>query len=513
MRGWMASAGAIGALLMWLAAPAAADPPLTTNVFDTTVAPIAGIGTSLPQAIPPTGIAVSLPASANPPTPTSEPPAVRDAPCDRGSLPESTQGRTPAADFKDGRAAKGYTCNAHEVGHFGKTGGYKVLRYVDGAGHVCGYYDTSLLFPKDAGTNAAEGLGVYAMNMRNPAHPVHTATLSTPAMLSPHESLLLNAKRGLLVADMGYPTFNPGFVDVYDISHDCLHPTLDSSTPLGILGHESGFAPDGRTFYVSSTGGGTFTALDLANPHVPRILFTERGVDYHGMRVSDNGNRLYVADIGNPGLTILDISQIQKRLPDPQVPLVSHITWPNVSIPQVPIPMTINGHKLLFEDDEYSRNVGGGNLSSYDPNSPVGAARIINIDNDAHPYVVSNIRLAVNQPKARAGDQQNDPDATFALQGYADHYCSIPREVNPELAACSFIMSGERVFDIRDPAHPREVAYFNKPGPVSQLPGDSGAFSMSQAAWDLKRHQVWYSDGNSGLWIFKVTGGEWPAGL
>jgi hypothetical protein len=36
---------------------------------------------------------------------------------------------------------------------------------------------------------------------------------------------------------------------------------------------------------------------------------------------------------------------------------------------------------------------------------------------------------------------------------------------------------------------------------------------MSQAAWDLKRHEVWYSDGNSGLWVFKVTNGAWPHGL
>ena len=441
-------------------------------------------------------------------TPPPVPAPVPDATCDARSHPESTQGRTPAVDFQDGRAALGYTCNATEVGHFGSTGGFKVLRYVDGAGHVCGYYDTTLLFPKDAGTNAPEGLGVYAMDMSNPARPVHTATLSTPAMLSPHESLLLNARRGLLVADMGYPTFNPGFVDVYDISQDCLHPTLDSSTPLGILGHESAFVADGRTFYVSSTGGRQFTALDLSNPKLPRILFTETGADYHGMRVSDDGNRLYVADLGNAGLTILDVSQIQQRVLNPQVKVVSHITWPDVSIPQVPIPMTISGHKYLFEIDEYSKNI-----EQYDPNSPVGAARIINIDNDTQPYVVSEIRLAVDQPQARAGDQRNDPNATFGLQGYAGHYCSLPREVNPELVACSFIMSGERIFDIRDPLHPREVAYFNKPAPPGTLPGTGAAFVMSQAAWDLGRHELWYSDGTSGLYVIKIGAGRWPAGL
>jgi hypothetical protein len=448
------------------------------------------------------------------------PAALKDAKCGPGALPEKTQGRVPSADYADGRYLKGYRCNTKPVGHFGATGGFKVLRYVDKHGRVCAYYDTTLLFPKDAATNAAEGLGVYVMDMTHPAHPVHTATLSTPAMLSPHESLLVNQKRGLLAADMGYPSFNPGFVDVYSLAADCRHPTLDSSTPLGILGHESAFAPDGRTFYVSSTGGQTLAAVDLTNPKKPSLVWKQFGVDYHGMRVSDDGNTLYVADIGNDnqslpggsaGLTILDVSQVNHRVANPKVTTISHLTWPTVSIPQVPIPMTVHGHKYLFEVDEYTAHTVGSQAVQYDPNDPVGAARIIDIDNPKKPYVVSNLRLAVNQPANRAGSQKNDPGANFAAQGYAGHYCSLPRDVDPEIVACSFILSGERIFDIRNPRHPREIAYFNRPRSSSAEP--AGAYAMSQAAWDLKRHAVWYSDGNTGLWIFKITNGMWPRGL
>ena len=433
---------------------------------------------------------------------------VRDARCGRGSLPETTQGRTPAADYASGRVAKGYSCNTALIGHFGSTGGYKVLRYIDKAHHVCGYYDTTLLFPKDLVTNGSEGLGEYVLDMRNPAHPVHTATLSTPAMLSPHESVLLNAKRGLLVADMGYPTYNPGFVDVYDTAQDCLHPALLSSTPLGILGHESAFAADGRTFYVSSAGGHSLVALDLTNPKVPAILWASFAYSPHGMRLSDNGKYLYIADLGLPGLTILDVSQVQNRVLNPKVTEVARMTWPNVSIPQVPIPVTIHGHHYLLEIDEFSKS-----YTAYHATDSVGAARIINIDNVAHPYVVSNIRLAVNEEAARAGAQQHDPNATFGLQGYAGHYCSVPREVDPKIVACSFILSGERVFNIEDPVHPREVAYFNRPAMANEQPFSGGAFAMSQAAWDLARHEIWYSDGNSGFWVFKVTNGAWPNGL
>src|SRR6185312_17231086 len=74
--------------------------------------------------------------------------AMPDLPCDKGSMPEKIQGRAPLADYNSGRAAKGYFCNARQVAHFGNfSGGYRVERYVAKAGHVCAYYDSTLLFP------------------------------------------------------------------------------------------------------------------------------------------------------------------------------------------------------------------------------------------------------------------------------------------------------------------------------------------------------------------------------
>jgi hypothetical protein len=130
----------------------------------------------------------------------------------------------------------------------------------------------------------------------------------------------------------------------------------------------------------------------------------------------------------------------------------------------------------------------------------VGAARIINIDDERHPYIASNIRLAVNQPANRAAES-NDPGASNnTFGGYSAHYCAVPTRDNPGLVACDFIMSGLRIFDIRDPLHPREVAYFNKPA-------SSGSFAMSAPAWDVPDNQVWYSDAHSGFYAVKLTNG------
>ena len=98
----------------------------------------------------------------------------------------------PAADYESGRAEKGYFCNARQVSQFGEFGGYRVERYVDKAGHECAYWDTTLLYPNNVPDQGPQGPGVYVMDMSNPAEPVHTDTLETPAMQSPHESVRLN---------------------------------------------------------------------------------------------------------------------------------------------------------------------------------------------------------------------------------------------------------------------------------------------------------------------------------
>ena len=439
---------------------------------------------------------------------TTQPAATPGIGCDRGSLPEKTQGRAPKADYDSGRAAKGYFCNARRVSHFGKTGGYRVERYSDNAGHECAFYDSTLLFPTSVYNQVGgpddpttEGPGVYVLDMTRPAHPVHTDTLRTPAMQSPHESLRLNQKRGLLVADMGYPTANPGFVDVWSVKQDCRHPALQSSTPMGILGHEGGFAPDGRTFYVASLYFHSLTAVDLTNPQAPVILWASFDYQPHGVSVSNDGKRLYIAEAafddnnGFSGLTVLDVSQIQKRVTNPTVPIVSRLTWPEVSTPQNATPFVSRGHKYLLETDEF----GSG--------ASIGAARIINIDNEKKPYVVSHLRLAVNQAKAQGASLEADPGNDQPFQGYQGHYCSLPSRVDPYIVACSFIMSGLRVFDIRNVRHPREVAYFNKPLiPGSDgVPTKAGAFAMSAPAYDGKTHDIWYTDGNTGFYVVRLT--------
>jgi hypothetical protein len=423
--------------------------------------------------------------------------------CGPGSQPETgRQGRVPLAEYVNGRADEGYTCNTREVSQHGSSGGYQTHRYTDTTGRVCAYYDSTLLFPKDLHKGAT---GVTVLDMSDPAEPVQTDTLRTPAMQSPHESLRVHHGRGLLAAGMGSPATQVGFVDVYDVSQDCRKPVLKSSLPVGILGHESGWSPDGNTFWVSTAGSWGIRAIDVSNPSVPSIVWSTDDFSSHGMGLSEDGTRLYTTDIGRGGVGILDVSQVQERVPNPVVTEVSFVTWPEVSIPQNVIPVTIRGRKYLVEFDEFDESP-----TSYSADSNVGAGRIIDITDERKPRVVSQLRLEVHQPEARRSDQEQDPMATNGLQGYSAHYCSVPRQVDPGIVACSMILSGLRVFDIRDPLRPREVAYFNQPLVDSVNPRERGSYAMSAPAFDPARGQIWYTDGNTGFWNVQVTNNAWP---
>jgi hypothetical protein len=421
-------------------------------------------------------------------------------PCGPGSRPQpGVDGRVPA-----GSATNGLWCNVSLVGHQGTEGGFKVLRYIDAQRHECAFYDTTLMFPLNAFNPGAGSEGVAVLDMSNPSHPVQTDTLTTTPMLSPHESLNLNTRRGLLAAVNGNLSTEPGFVSIYDVHADCRHPVLQSNGPFARFGHESGFSPDGKTFYATSTALQSITAIDVTDPKSPHAIW-QGNVYSHGMSLSDDGNRAYVADPkGN--MLILDTSQIQARKPNPQTREISRLTWNSVSIPQNAIPFTEHGHPYVLEFDEYDQstlNPGG------DPNV-VGEARIIDIADETKPYIVSNLRLQVDQPAEHAA-AANDPGGNGAPQGYAAHYCNIPSRVDPKVVACSFIASGLRIFDISNLVHPKEIGYYvAPPQPRSENGYKASDFAMSKPAFAPERREIWWSDGTSGFYVLRVDKSVWP---
>ncbi len=433
----------------------------------------------------------------------AEPPllATPVAHCGPGSRPEpGVDGRVPA-----GSGVHGLWCNVAEVAHQGTSGGFKTFRYVDEHGHVCAFYDTALLYPDQRDQRQRTVAGRRRTRHVQPGPSGADRHADPGPDDDPARVAEPQRQRGLLAAVNGNPSTEPGLVSIYDVHADCRHPVLDSTALVARFGHESGFSPDGRIFYATSTATASITAIDVTDPKAPRPIW-QGNIYSHGMTLSNDGNRAYIADPNGGDMLILDTSQIQAHKANPQAREISRLGWKTASIPQNAIPFTENGHPYVLEFDEYT----AGTLNPQASRDVIGAARIIDIANENAPYVVANLRLQVDQP-ADHHAAGNDPGTLSPAQGYAAHYCNIPTRVNPKLVACSFIASGLRLFDISQLTHPHELGYFVSPTtPNTETGYTESDYAMSQPTFDVARHDVWYTDGGTGFYVVHVADDVWP---
>ena len=438
------------------------------------------------------------------------PPATPRAECGPGSNPEpGIQGRVPADAVESGRADKGFTCNIELLAHRGKSGGFKVHRFVDETGRECAYYDTTLLFPTNVQHLSDEPTGVAVLDMSNPSKPVRTATLADPR--DADAARVPGAERAPRAPGRG-----DGNRDVLSRLRRHLRPERRLPLPGAAVQPARGTARPrerlraGREHVLrdvavhrrghrrrrdrpEASGAALGRRLPLARPHDQPGR--EPGLPCRPGPGPDDPRRER-----DPG------AQAQSTRARGQPPDLGDADDPPGGHSGHDSGQALPGRGRRVLDRE-------GQPVPVSNGERVGAARIIDIENEQDPRVVSDLRLAVNQPENRA-ELAGDPGASSPAQGYAGHYCSVPRYENPGIVACSFIASGLRVFDIRDPARPREVAYFVAPADSPTLGGPEGPpsnYAMSAPAFVPERGEIWYSDGNTGFYALRVSGRAWPS--
>jgi hypothetical protein len=421
--------------------------------------------------------------------------AVPQLPCRPGDSPETDlQGRVPPTDIATGRAARGYTCNLEVVGRYPSSSGGTLEAF----GH-CAYYG-----------RGSDVTGTQVLDVSNPALPVPTEVLNTPAMVSPWESLRVNAKRKLLVADNW--TLSPadgqfnGYLDIYDVSGDCAHPRLISSTDLAPAnGHEGWFSPDGMTYYMSSTGAdGTPTVhpVDISDPAHPKVLAAWTFPSQtHGGSTTEDGTRSYICQQQSPPkdkLWIVDTSEVAARTPDPKQHLVAGIPLDDNQWCQAAYRVTYDGHPFLIQ---YGERSGAADCSRVKDNwANFGYPRIFDLADERHPKLVSAALLGVDLPQHCA--EVTGEGALNGL-GYSVHHCSPDRLYNPTILACDYFGAGMRVTDIRDPYHPVEIGYDN-PGTTAVV--GTGARPVVLA----ERGEIWFVNDMQGFYVVRFEDGIWP---
>ena len=432
-------------------------------------------------------------------------------------------GQTSLVDRLSGASMTAYNCNMDFVGNFtGEGAEWQMAWFKD-----CAYYDTR--------NNAAQVTkGSVVVDVSDPTNPVASAYLNDPSMAEPWESLKVHERRQLLGAAQANSGGGnqPGFA-LYDISTDCKHPQLLFAgnidvTPGGVRGHAGQFSKDGLTYWGAVIGG-TIYPLDVTDPTSPKLLAKFLAVpgtgrpSPHDVSTNDDGTRLYVANLGSAtggiarnGLVILDVSDVQNRLPNPQYRIVSELYWNDGRVTQQPTPIRIKGRPYILQSDENSLRAAGCAQGV----SAFGMARIIDILDETNPKLVSKLMLDVHDP---ARCSQFFPAATstdFISTGgflYDAHYCTADDPKNAKMVACSYMQAGVRIFDVRNPYLPKEVAYYKPPAtgtafrpgstlwtPTANLTHD---LSSSNIRFLRKDGQVyiWFTSHNNGFFVTKLS--------
>ena len=481
---------------------------------------------------------------------------VSKATCGSGDAPEDLlQGQVPLYARLAG--FKGHSCNlkllsaAHSSRGDGLWQQFVTVR--DRAGHLCGYGG-----PVDF-TQGAPGTTV--VDLTDPFHLHETAVITTPGLMYPGEGIRASTRAGLLVGAYykNFPSAKEvthGF-DVYDVGSDCRHPKRLASTTVSFptagltagfprvdktYGHEGAISPDGKTYYECDFPHGVVQVMDLSDPRHPKWLagfaaptWYKKLATCHGISVSDDGNRAYAASVADAtvsegkveqlgavpqkgewhdGFLVLDTSEVQARKANPKIRLISESDWYDGSMAQMTIPVEVGGKPYLITTNE-----GGVGLAERDGirtacaegRTPFGMVRIFDLGNETKPRLVKALVLQMNDPKncslimpevAAMGSGQSW--LNYFL--YDVHMCSVDNRDNATTLACGYFNSGIRVYDIRDPAHTSEIAYWVPP---AKGPGRIG-WCAAIPTLDASKGMLYSSCADSGVVALKFTHGAWP---
>jgi hypothetical protein len=405
------------------------------------------------------------------------------------------------------------------------------------------------------------------VDFTDPNKPVETEYLMTSAMQHPGEGIRVHQGRGLLmsayyVAAGLTKTDDPvtHSFDIYDVGTDCRHPKvlytstsftfptagLGGSDPLGkplpntvaVSGHEGAITQDGMTYYISDGANGAIHAIDVSNPSDPKWLALYRHpalkIDFatftflgslHGLSMSSDGNRAYpvissysprapggmVPQTGewHNGFYVVDTSEVQARKPNPRMRLISaSVVLRDQSAQQMTIPFRVKGVPYvvtLGEGGTGQFNTAGNKSACAAGLTPFSKQDIFEMSDEQNPKFVSKIVLEANDP---ANCSTIEPEMS-TVNGfiYDVHMCSVDNRDEATALACGYFQSGIRVYDIRDPKHVKEIAYYN-PAVLdkSKQPSVCGSIPILDA-----EHGMLYSHcADGGMTVLKFTNKAWP---
>jgi len=475
--------------------------------------------------------------------------------CSPDDLPEGAdqlQGDVPRADQESGRAKQGYNCGLSLVGHtpiWADPSAPEAARrprdvnanmaWAGDCAYVAGGMALFGDAPAEADADAAWGVAV--IDASDPTSPRHVQTLRTEGALATGETLhaVETPERSLLVVgEYGNVGKADVPMDVYDVT-DCAEPVLLETFRWPENTHNLTITGDGRYVFATQplqvadlaplfdddpdTGvaylgnlekqlpfplvaAGPGADLDDALPAELREARKSGDASSlaHEAWPSPDGSTLYIGGvtIQHEALTIADLSPWLARdeagqpLGPPRV--ISQRQGRAHSIRTATVRHDDGtAQRLLLHSEEAVFGTAEGCWPD-DLNPFAGPAEpwLTDITDEADPQPVSQFGLEINRRENCAAQLDSGVDASA-------HYHDVDDADDTSFAMVSMWNAGLRVFDIRDPQQPAEVAYFN--------PADVGVEGVvldkawGHVRWVPETGQIWFGTESGGFWIVELA--------
>jgi hypothetical protein len=474
--------------------------------------------------------------------------------CGKNDLPErGIQGDVSKADQDSRRAEKGYNCGLALLGYtsLGVDKRPNANANLAWAGH-CAYISGS------AGVNIAPqgkpspppGAGVAVVSVSDRGVPKYVATLRNPGALATSETInAVTTPQGrsiLVVGQYGNDVVSdPKPMDVYDVSD----PDCTKFTHIPNAEHPND--PTKATYYwpanihnltLSANGNYVFATIPLQAIDISGLWDNNptTGVKYlgniqdamdgppfatgpsadvngdlpaqlrsqthptnssHEAWPSADGKTLYVGG-QTPQFelfSIIDVSQWLQRNPDgtpkgkPRV--ISQESGRGHSVRTA----TIGGKPYALHSEESVFGTAYGCIpQEAGPFAGPAQPWLTDISDPAHPKTVSQFGLAIN-------DLTNCNEQLDAHENESVHYHDVDDPTDTTFVMASMWNAGIRVFDVRDPTNPAEVAYFN-PGDVDPSPSTKLDHVWGHIRYVAKNGQIWFASADGGFWVVRIEG-------
>ncbi|MBV9485334.1 MAG: hypothetical protein JO246_04695, partial [Frankiaceae bacterium] len=493
-------------------------------------------------------------------SPLTKPVVLHSYHCGARDLPEhGIQGDVPKADQKDGRAKDGYNCGLERVGFtpLAKTADGRDSRPNANANMAwagrCAYVSgsaSSLFNPPvvtKAPTAQTTGAGIAVVDVHHPAHPKMVKILRMPGGVATSETINAitrpNGMGVLVVGEYGndpksydkpmdiytYDTRDPDCANLRHVPNP-YHPKTRATYywPQNI--HNLTVTPDGKYVYATIL----VAAVDLRD--MWRHLHSPAAASYIKYVGNLNDN------IGGAPVGVGPVNDVIPPEADPVGPQFvtdnSHEAWATndktvyiggqqasgdmFTIIRDGAWLASDGKKPAKIVSQWAgrghsirtATIGGQHYVLHSEESPFGTGYscvpqeanpfagpsqpfLTNIDDPTRPKTVAEMGLQINEVKNCPTQLADGIDASV-------HYHDVDNAKHTHFVLASMWNAGIRIFDVRDPAKPTEVAYFN-PGDVAG-PGQAPLLDhvWGHIHYDAKRGEIWFASASGGFFVVRI---------